>query len=889
MVALLRALWFRFTARFRRDALDGDMADELRLHREFLEDEMRRLGTTGDEALRQASIRLGNGTAIRERARDGWSWGMLDTASRDLRYAGRYLRRSPGFTTVALLSIALGVGANAAVFTLVDRLFFRPPAGVPAPDELRRVYVHAANPDDPPFVMGVLAWEMYLSFDTIPALGQVAGYEYPSQVKTGPEWDAPTLRRSLATWRYFTVVGVRPALGRLFVQGDEADGAPLVTVLSHAYWQREYAGDSGVLGTVIPMGRLRAEVVGVAEAGFNGLDLDPADAWLPAATAYTLSLGSTAWKRGRNTMGVNTIMRPGSRATESLLADALSRTLNALPSDPNWKNTTFRAELGSIIRARGPAWHDAGIDVAWRLAGAAVLVLLAACANVGGLLLARGLARERELAVRLAMGVSRRRLLGQLLAESLLLCGLGAVVALAMAQLGGRLLRALILPGISWSGSPVDLRIVLATLLVTVAVGVVGTVFPAWRASRTDPGHALKTGTRGTAGGSRLRGTLITIQLAFSLLLLVGACLFLRSLREATRFDVGFDALSTVTVSMGFIGGSPAPAEFSARLDEAMARLRTVPGVRDIARTEGLPYYSINFASLAIPERDVSKDLRGRNVFLFPVTPAAMRTYGIRPVKGRLLDDGDIAGAPPVVVVSEGLARLLWPGEEPIGKRLRVGEDSMPYREVVGITKDLSTYEMTKEEAQFFVTPDVAGYGANSLVLHVEGDANAVAARVRSSLASWRSDLSSLRVVALGTELADQMRPWRVGAIVFLTFGGIALALAAIGVFGLISFAVTRRTAEFGIRSALGASRPAIARLVLGTTAHFAIAGLAIGVVVSLAAARWLRDLLFHVPPRDAVSIAVACVVLLLTTLVAALHPMWRAMRADPVSALRSE
>ncbi len=889
MSGRLRSLLYRFAARIRRDALERDLDEELQIHRDLLEEEMRQEGVEGDTAQRLAAVRLGKAVAIRERARDLWSWGWIDALAHDLRYAARYLSRSPGFTLVALLSIALGVGANAATFTLVDRLFFRTPVGVSEPQDLRRLYLHINSPGSPPYVAGVLPWEMYFALDTLPMLGKVAGYQYPSAVKLGPTWDAPTLRRSLATWRYFDVLEVRPALGRVFVQGDETDGAPLVTVLSHRYWQAQYAGDSGVIGTLISMSGVTAEVVGVAAEGFTGLDLDPVDAWVPAAPAYTLSLGSSSWRRGRNTMSVSTIIRPPRPISDQAIADLISRTLSALPVDANWRNVAYRAEMGPIVRARGPAWHDAGVDVTVRLAGAAILILLAACANLGGLLLARGLTRERELAVRLAMGVSRRRLLAQLLTESALLCLLGTAAAIGVAQLGGRLLRTLVLPDTDWTGSPVDMRVIGVTLLVALAVGVLGTLLPAWRASRTDPGSALKTGVRSTGHGNRLRGAMISLQLGFSLVLLVSAGLFLRSLREALTFDVGFDAASTVTVSMRFIGGDPDDVEYGARLQEAAVRVRAVPGVREIARTDAVPYSSIYFERLAVPGRDISTVLRGRSVILFPVTPAAMRTYGIHALQGRILQEGDVPGAPPVVVVSQRLARLIWPGEDAIGKLLRVGDDSMPWREVVGVTRDLATVGLAEEDALVFVTPEAVGQSARSLVLHVEGNADAIAARVRATLASWRSDLASLQVTALKSELADQMRPWRAGGTILLVFGGIALTIAAIGVFGLVSFAVTRRRGEFGIRSALGATQASIAVLVLRDTAAYVAIGLLIGVAVSIGAARWLQQLLFHVSARDLLSICVASATLLAATLMALLHPLWRATRADPVGALRAE
>jgi predicted permease len=811
---------------------------------------------------------------------------------RDIRYAARFLKRSPVFTTVTVLSIALGVGANAAVFTIVDRVFLRPPSGVADSDAIRRVYLRAEAPGRPAYTSGRLDWEEYSAVDSLPVFQSVAGFQFPSPVKLRPGYDAPTADRSLVTARYFDLLGVRAALGRLFAPDDHEDGAAPAIVLSHAYWRREFGSDSGVLGRIMTLGGMQATVIGVAQAGFTGLHLEPADLWMPAAPVLSQAqLFGPTWRTGRNTKSVNTIVRLRDDVSESLAASEVGRRIQSLPSSSRFMpDGRFSAELGSLIEARGPQHRDAGIDVSLRLAAAAVLVLLAACANVGSLLLARGLARERELAVRIAIGVGRGRLLGQLMAESLVICALGAAAALAVAHSGGRFLRALVMPDVTWTSSPVDGRVVVLTLLTTLAVGVVATLFPAWRASRAEVGHALKTGMQSGTSGHRLRSTLLAFQLAFSLMLLVGAGLFTRSLMRATRFDVGYDARQAIMVSMSFPRGLQAAPNLNAILADAADRLRHVEGVRDVALTVGIPFDAIYFDRLAIPERDIGEQLKGKNWFLFPATGAGMRALGIRAVRGRLLEDTDLRGAAPVVVVSEGLARALWPGEDAVGKRLKVGADSMPYREVVGVVRDMITINITRiGEAQFFVHPDQLGWNPRYFVLRVDGNADEAAVRIRAALTGWRTDYATLTVRPLGVRIDEQMRPWRLGAMVFAGFGIIALALAAIGVFGIVSFVVTRRTAEFGIRAALGASRGRLAGLVLGSTLAFAAGGLGLGIVASLAASRWLKDLLFHTSARDTATIVVASVLLLLTTFAAALVPMRRATRVDPVSALRSE
>lgn len=892
MLTPLRALRYRLASFFRRRELIAELNEEMRLHREMLAEDARHGGLPADEAARAAAIRLGNATVIRERSAEWWSVPAVENFARDLRYAVRFLRRSPVFTAVAVLSIALGVGANAAVFTIVDHVFFRPPVGISDPGGVKRLYLRAEVPGRPAFVLSTLDWEEYFAVDTLAVFRTVAGFQYPSPVRVRSGFDAPTIDRSLVTGRYFSLLGVRPALGRLFAADDDRDGAPPVVVLSHAYWRRAFGADSAVLGRVLTLGGLQATVIGVAQAGFTGLHLKPADAWMPAAPVLSLGqyLGPT-WRTGRNTKSVNTVVRLADGVLDDVAAAVVQMRVQDLPSTARFlPGGRYSAELGSLIEARGPGRRDGGIEVSMRLAAAALLVLLAACANLGSLLLARGLARERELAVRLAIGVSRRRLLGQLLAESLVICSIGALSALLIAQVGGRLLRSLVMPDVEWTSAPVDGRIISLTLLTTVIVGVVASAFPAWRASRTDVGHALRTGWQSGAPGHRLRSTLLAFQLAFSLMLLVGAGLFTRSLIRATRLDVGFDAREAITVSMSFPPALQAAPNLNAILSDAADRLRRVEGVRDVALTVGVPFSSIYFQRLAIPERDITEELKGKSWFLFPATGSGMRALGIRLVRGRLLEDTDVRGSSPVVVVTEGLATHLWPGSDPIGKRLRVGADSLPYREVVGVVRDLVTTDITRAgEAHFFVHPDQLGWTSNTIVARAGGPADEVALRIRSALVGWRTDYATLTVRPIGVRLDEQMRPWRLGAMVFAGFGVIALVLAAIGVFGIVSFVVTRRSAEFGIRAALGASRLRLAALVLSGTVGFAATGIVVGVAASLAASRWLRDVLFETSARDTLSIAAAAILLLLTTVLAALPPVRRAARADPVSALRVE
>jgi len=517
-------------------------------------------------------------------------------------------------------------------------------------------------------------------------------------------------------------------------------------------------------------------------------------------------------------------------------------------------------------------------------------VLLAGCANVANLLFARALARRRELAVRLAIGVSRSRLMAQMLAETWLLCVAGAAAALVVSDAGGRVLRKIVLPDVTWYGPPVDARIIAFTLLSTIAFGLLASVVPAWRAARTDLGHAMKSGWRDGAGGRRARGALLSLQLAFSVVLLIGAGLFSQSLMRALRMDLGFDPSHTLLIRMNTRPSPKSATEWNVLTDAALERLRALPGVRDVGVSGSIPVYQLSWEKLSVPERDATAELKALSPLIYPVDGSAMRVMGIRLLRGRFISAEDRAESPRVVVVTQAMAATLWPNEDPLTHCLRIGADSMPCSRVVGVVRDLVTISLKRgEQAAYFVSrAQVPGFGRYVLA-RVDGDVDAAAARLRTALRGWRSDLSLLTVRPFGVILDDELRPWRLGAFVFSIFALIALLLAAVGVYGIVAFNVTRRTSEFGIRAALGATRLRLARLVLGNTLSVAAVGIAVGLLLALLGAKSLAGLLFQTSVRDPASVILAVVLLLLVALGAALGPMRRATRVDPVSALRAE
>ena len=886
----------------RRPSAEREVDDELAFHFAMKIDELTARGLSRAEAEREAERAFGDVAEFRRRlaridrehrARRDW-WERFDGVRQDARYALRGLRRSPGFTIGVVLTLALGIGANAAIFTLLDRLLLRPPEHVVAPDELRRVYgavrFRGSGDDWSSQVHYPLVHALRTSVEGFASTGLYSG---PEERPLGRGPDAATVQVMLADAGYFRTLGTRPGLGRFLVEEDDRDDAgTLVAIISHRLWQSRFGGAREVLGTEITLGSDRATIVGVAPPRFSGVEIDAPDAWIPLNAAIARMRPGEDWRADFYGRGLWMIGRLAPGADERAMETRATEEHRRLIAGSRFRDAPVGIRLGSIIRERGPARVGTDVGIATRIGGATLLVLLIACANVANLLLVRGMARRREIAVRLALGVSRGRLVAQLLVESLLLALIGGAVGLLVAWSGGLLLRALLFDWVHWATSPVDMRIVGFAILASVVTGVLAGLVPALRATRTDVSSALKAGSRDAAHGrAGLRGTLLVLQAAFAAVLLVGAGLFVRSLDQVSSVQLGFDRSSVYFARPGFERGTSIEARVAA--SRAVAeRLAREPGVDGIALASGIPLYSISFDDLEIPGRDSVFRRAGKDPFLTYVSPGYHALLGTRLLEGRDFGDGDRAGSPRVAIVSRSFANVAWPGERPLGKCIRIGGARATCSEIVGVVEDRRSYRVDAEpDVEYFapIAQAEGGWRAGMVVVRSRRAPAALTAALRRAIVEAAPLAVRAEVTPIAERWEEALRPWRTGSLLFGGLGALALVVAAVGLYAVVAFGVAQRTREFGIRTALGAHARDVVRSVLGEGVRLVSIGIAIGIAISLAAAKLVASLLYGITPRDPMVYVSAAAVLLAAAVVAAWFPARRAARVDPLVALRTE
>ena len=874
-----------------------ELDDELSFHFETTVEELMRGGMDRRDAEAEAERRFGDlrrwrgeleridrETALRRRAGE-WLASRRD----DLRQAARALVRAPLFTAGVVLTFALGIGANATMFGILDRLFLSPPAHVEEPEEVRRVLVDRfvdfrGERDTGPS----LSYPDYADLRDAGARGAVGAFA-PRGLIVGRGADAMPVEATLATASFLVLLGVRPALGRFFTPEEDAIGAPGVVVLGHGLWQRRFGGSPDVLGQTLDFGAGPYTIVGVAPEGFTGVDLRPMDLWLPLHTAQA-ALNGPDWETSRGWWWLQVVARlaPGV-AIEGAEAEAtaLHRAGRAEEVEAGHYDRDVRIVAAPLQLARGPlAGGDAKV-AAW-LAGVSLIVLLVACANVANLLLARALRRRRETGVRLALGISRLRLLGQTLTESLLLATLGALAALGVARFGGALVRRVLLPDVAWTDSAVGPRVLAFVALATLAAGLFSGLLPAWQAGRQRVAATLGASSRTATEASHARRFLTLAQAALSVVLLVGAGLFVRSLDRVHELDMGFEARELLLVRpIGVADAEEKKAVFQ-RLEHHLAG---APGVRATALTVGLPFWSSWAVDLRVPGLDSIPTPKEGGPYIITGGAHYFETMGLSIVRGRGFTSADDAqSAAPVVVVNAAMAHGIWPGEEAVGKCMVIGGEGEPCYPVIGVVENARRDAIVENENWLYYIPQGQSDRApEALLVRVEGDPGAAAERVRRSVLAAEGGLRYADVRPLQELLAPQARSWELGATLFTLFGLLALAVAGIGLYSVLAFDVAQRTRELGIRTALGASREGLLALVMGQGLRVTLAGLALGGVAAWLLAPLVQDLLFETTARDPTVFAGVGVVLLLVAALASGVPALRATRVDPREALRAE
>ena len=893
----------------------SDVDEEIRLHLELRAEQLVALGVPPEEARRRALEKFGPVTEARSRLDADYRHRedrvhlreRLDALAHDIRFSLRGLRRRPTFTLAVVLTLALGIGANTTMFDIVDRLMLRPPAFLDAPDRTGRVYVWTTSQQGEE----AARWMQYRAFldlsEGARSLSHAAAVTTNEYV-LGEGEAAREERVTLASGRFWSLFEARPDVGRFFGPADDAlpAGQP-VLVLSHAYWQSRYAADPRVVGRTVRLGRTIFTIIGVAPREFNGVELEPVAGWIPMSAGANEQFGTRSvgfpGERWYQTYGITWIEMVARRKAgvtveqaNAELTTAYRRTYATVAAQYPSRRRALeaarpRAELAPILPDRGPAGRPEAKVAVW-LAGVALLVLLIACANVASLLLARAVERRREVAVRLALGVSRARLLGQALLEGGLLALLGGALGIAAAYVGGGILRGVLLPelgaGGAAPGGAVDGRVFAFALAASLAAGLLSSLVPALHASRSDVANVLRSGTRGSGGRrARLRTGLLVAQGTLTMLLLVGAGLFVRSLHNVRALDVGYDAGRLLYLSMDLRGTELEPAEREALRERLRERAAALPQVEAAAITLTVPYRMVIGEVIRVPGVDSTR--LPQWFTLNAVSPDYFRAAGTRIVRGRGFAEADHAGAAPVVVVSEATARAIWPGQEALGRCLKVGADTAPCAEVVGIARDVRLSLQQGPAEHVYVAAAQGRYERAGLYIRMRGEARRDSESVRRELQRLMPGQSFIRALALQDVVDPTFRSWQLGATMFTIFGLLALLVAAVGLYSVIAYTVAQRTRELGVRIALGARSADVLRLVVGEGLRVAALALVLGAGLAVLAGRWVKPLLYQVSERDPATFALVAATLLVVAVAASLVPALRAARVDPSVSFRAD
>lgn len=829
---------------------------------------------------------------------------MREAIWQDLRYAVRGLRQKPGFTLAVALTLGLGIGANAAMFGITDRLLFRSPEFLRDAGRVHRVYlVRTFDGKETPG-----SWFQYTRFKDLrrwTGSFDVAAAVSEPRAAVGVGENAMEMQIAAVSAAFWRLFDAQPVQGRFFAAAEDTTptGAAVV-VLSHAFWQRRYGGRP-VLGEPLRIAKQDYTIIGVAPAGFTGTSTERQPiAWIPittwAASEFTWDPNDLSnWYEKYNISWLQMFARrkPGvtvEQATADLTAAyqrSYARQREMSPATTAAEIAKPRALAGHLLAARGPQATEVSKVATW-VSGVAVVVLLIACANVANLLLARALRRRREIAVRLALGVSRGRLLRQMLTESALLALLGGGAGLLLAQWGGAILRAEFLPTAGNHAVAGDGRTLAFGALAMVVVAVLTGIVPAVHSGRGDLTASLKAGSReGTTQRSRTRVALLVTQGALSVVLLVGAGLFVRSLDNVRSLRMGYDVERLLWVNVQERGEQLNDAERSALRDRLRDAAAALPEVAHAARAVTVPFYMTWDESLFVPGIDTATMSGYGRFSLQASSPEYLTTAGTRLLRGRFIERTDTKDAPGVMVVSQSMARRLWPGRDALGQCVRIGADTAPCTTVVGVTEDVRTTDFASDAKQYYFRPieQVATTRGGLFVRSRAGDAARIAETVRRSLQPLMPGAAYVTVQPMAEIYGPQIRSWRLGATMFVAFGVLALVLAAIGLYSVLSYNVVQRTHELGVRVAFGARVADVVRLVMREGLGLTVAGIVAGATLALAAGRWVAPLLFQVKPTDPMVFGGVAVALLAVATLATLLPALRAARVDPNVALRSE
>ena len=879
---------------WRRREVERNLAEELELHRDLTQKRLEQHGLSADDSARASRRAMGNVTLAREDARHVWLAPWLEGVWQDAAYAVRTIRRSPGFAMSVVAVMALGIGATTAIFSLVDSLVLR---SLPVHDPGRLVYLSRPSFSYPVFTelrsrganifSALSAWNL-----------EGVSIQWNTELEPG--------EILMASGDFYSTLGIQAAVGRTFAPEDDAIGggrSGLVAVISHACWQRRFAGDPSVIGRVVRIDRNPFTIIGVTPAGFFGVapGLAP-EITVPLTTLVDnddLTSRSSSWLHFIGRLRENQSLASARVAFQTMWPAILEAT--TMPDMPADRRAVYLGRTTSLESGRAgySRIRNQFEEPLWILLGLVALLLVVASASAANLLLARGAVRRREFAVRLAIGAGRRRLIRQMLTEALVWTVLGAGAGLVVAWWGSATLVSLMT---TWD-EPIMLevsphwRVSAFCLLLAFLTTAICATFPAFRATRLDAGSTLKEG-RGVPGlGIRrwaLGKSLVAAQVALTVLLLFGAALFTRSLVRILNQDVGFErdavlVLSTDAGAAGYSGGRH--TAFYAGLLE---RLKATPGVASASMSRYPPISDGAWTQYIGVDGAPQQRDQSNQVYFNAVTPGYIGTIGLRLLQGRDFGDGDREGAPPVAIVSESLARRFFPAQNPIGRTITMGRDqSQKNVAIVGVVADAKYQNMTEQTRSIALLPIAQQAQAMSgrdpvAEVRIAGFRTAAAEAVRSEVRALDGAIP-IRIETVTERIRATLVRERVITVLATTIGLAAVALASAAVYGLLAYGVARQTNEIGLRMALGAERWQMLWMVLRQSLVLGLVGTVAGIGASLALGQFARNLLFQVRENDVVALTTAALMMLLVALCAGFFPALRAARVEPLTALRLE
>jgi putative ABC transport system permease protein len=881
--------WTQF---FRRKRMMEDLDQDIR---DFIERETQdniERGMSPEEARYAALRKFGNVTRVKEETQEVWTFVWPEQLWQDVRVGLRQLRRNPGFAGVAVLTLALGIGVNTAIFSVVNAVLLRP-LPFAAPQQLvsavstrlrGNVPDNASYPD-------FADWRAQNH-----VFSQMAAYDTDNFTLTG-QGEAMHIQGAVVSADLFSLLGVKPVLGRAFLPAEDslpaANGA-FAIILSHRLWRERFNAQPAIVGRTIQIDNRDFTVVGVMPAGFQfPIEAEPADFWMTMAINFVTVPGqpSMAEQRGAHFLDVIARLKAHvSRAEAQVEMSTIVSRLNKQYPDIAPRGVEVVPEIDRVAGPARPALLILFVAVG--------CVLLIACANVANLMLAQGASRQKEMAVRAALGAGRGRMVRQLLTESVLLALLGGALGATLGFLGISGLISLLPVDIPrLAGVRIDSPVLLFTLLVSMLTGVLFGIAPAGQASRLDFVESLKEGGRGLSEDlhhSRGRGLLVVADVAVAAVLLIAAGLLINSFLRLQRVDPGFNPQNVLTFKMDlpYVRYSgPRQTQFFAR---AIEQLRHLPGVLSVSAVLPLPLDGDEVGTvLTIEGQPVAEGDRPRTGYSW-VEPGYFGTVGIPLIKGRDFSSADDLETTPVVIINQSLARRFFPDQDPIGKRIKPGIDNgyktSPLREIVGVVGDVRQYGlMSAPGPEVYVPLAQSPLGSMNFVVRTEVDPLSAVGAVRREMAEMDKDLPFYGVKTFNQYLGQGFAQPRFLTLLLGIFAALALGLAAIGLYGLVSYSASRRTHEIGIRMALGAEKGEVLRLVVGQGFKLTILGLAIGIAGSFAVTRFLSSLLYDVKPTDPVTFIGVALIVAGVALLASYVPARRATKVDPMVALRYE